>query len=979
MPTIDIHEVVHIPTGTIHEAPWNANVVTPEKLEKIRRSLKRYGSVENNVVRPSWCMGARNAADVAARRAAQMDPTPTSYETLSGNHRLKLYRDEGVPAIPCTVVELSDPEAKVLAQVLNRTRGEDDPVRLADLLKDAATEIPLADMASLLPQDERAIASLLESGGRSSATPSGGTGYQPISMVDQFVVPPFSVLDARQGYWRERKRAWIGLGIRSELGRDGRLTFNIGPGRENWNQSGGGLLGDGGANSVYHGSSEWAGYRGPNKEGQPPRRAAAYSTDTSGMVSYTGTSIFDPVLCELAYRWFTPPGGVVLDPFAGGSVRGVVAALLGRRYVGIDLRAEQVAANDHQWQIIRRRIEGGDEPDNIVGVTPVERAGDYWFKRDDLFCVGGVQGGKVRTCWHLAQGAKGLVTAGSRMSPQCNIVAHVAKALGIPCRIHVPSGDLSPELKAAEAVGAEVVQHRPGYNTVIIARAREDAAARGWMEIPFGMECAEAAKQTASQARTIPAEAKRLVVPVGSGMSLAGILTGMKEAGITMPVLGVQVGADPTERLNTYAPEEWQGMVTLVKSDLDYHAEAPETILADVKLDPIYEAKCIPFMEPGDCLWVVGIRQTAIDASRGLRVRPAGERRLTWKFSAAWGRKQVNCTLDGIQKVCGGGCCKGTVFWPSRANGNVCKHLGEAGCTLPEPNKPITCLLYPLLINKSGTVILHHKVTTKTAPCGDNYGNGPMVIEAVAGHLTTLFGQATSDRIVAGVKAGQDVVVDVPDVLAREWERERGWERANIIPGPRREVRDLPLAAPVPDEMPAPTWVTGDARDVATLVPNLEVDFVFSCPPYADLEVYSDDPRDLSTLGYDEFIRDYGAIVKRSCALLKEDRFACFVVGDLRDSQGNYRNFPAHTIQAFLDAGLKLYNEAVLVTSVGSLPLRAGRAFKASRKLGKGHQNVLIFAKGDPVKAAQACGSIDVTFPGEEEPAAAAPTDATRE
>ena len=43
----------------------------------------------------------------------------------------------------------------------------------------------------------------------------------------------------------------------------------------------------------------------------------------------SGTSIFDPVLCELAYRWFCPPGGVVLDPFAGGSVRGIVASKLG--------------------------------------------------------------------------------------------------------------------------------------------------------------------------------------------------------------------------------------------------------------------------------------------------------------------------------------------------------------------------------------------------------------------------------------------------------------------------------------------------------------------------------------------------------------------------------------------------------------------------------------------------------------------------
>jgi hypothetical protein len=51
---------------------------------------------------------------------------------------------------------------------------------------------------------------------------------------------------------------------------------------------------------------------------------------------YEGASIFDPVLCELLYKWFCTNGGSVLDPFAGGSVRGVVG-ILGYPY-GIDLR-----------------------------------------------------------------------------------------------------------------------------------------------------------------------------------------------------------------------------------------------------------------------------------------------------------------------------------------------------------------------------------------------------------------------------------------------------------------------------------------------------------------------------------------------------------------------------------------------------------------------------------------------------------------
>jgi hypothetical protein len=72
------------------------------------------------------------------------------------------------------------------------------------------------------------------------------------------------------------------------------------------------------------------------------------------------------------------------------------------------------------------------------------------------------------------------------------------------------------------------------------------------------------------------------------------------------------------------------------------------------------------------------------------------------------------------------------------------------------------------------------------------------------------------------------------------------------------------------------------------------------------------------------------------------------VVGDYRDKQGFYRNFVSDTIAAFESADMKLYNEAILVTAVGSLPIRIGTAFGKYRKLGKTHQNVLVFFNGDP-------------------------------
>jgi hypothetical protein len=121
-----------------------------------------------------------------------------------------------------------------------------------------------------------------------------------------------------------------------------------------------------------------------------------------------------------------------------------------------------------------------------------------------------------------------------------------------------------------------------------------------------------------------------------------------------------------------------------------------------------------------------------------------------------------------------------------------------------------------------------------------------------------------------------------------------------------------------------------------------------------------------------EFLAAYREIIAAACSRLREDRFACFVVGDVRERKmGYYRNFISETIQAFLDAGLHLYNDVILINSIGSLPIRVRKFFTGSRKLGKTHQNVLVFVKGDPKAAALACGeptcfTLDISGDGEE-------------
>ena len=151
----------------------------------------------------------------------------------------------------------------------------------------------------------------------------------------------------------------------------------------------------------------------------------------------------------------------------------------------------------------------------------------------------------------------------------------------------------------------------------------------------------------------------------------------------------------------------------------------------------------------------------------------------------------------------------------------------------------------------------------------------------------------------------------------------------------------------LPDNIPK--WLFGDSSDVCSLVGANQFDFIFSCPPYYNLEVYSKLKGELSSCkNYKKFLHHYRNIITRCLSLLKDDRFACFVVSNIRDKKGFYLNFCNDTINAFEKSDAHFYNEIILVTAIGSLPIRVGKQFVAGRKIGKTHQNILVFYKGDP-------------------------------
>jgi len=141
-----------------------------------------------------------------------------------------------------------------------------------------------------------------------------------------------------------------------------------------------------------------------------------------------------------------------------------------------------------------------------------------------------------------------------------------------------------------------------------------------------------------------------------------------------------------------------------------------------------------------------------------------------------------------------------------------------------------------------------------------------------------------------------------------------------------------------------PIWICGDSNKILEPIEE-KYDFVFSCPPYFNLEVYSDLPEDLSNMSYQEFVKAYKNIITKSCSKLKHGALACFVVGEVRGKDGGFIGLVPDTITAFKESGMIFYNEAILLNSLASAALRAGGNMK-SRKLVKCHQNILVFKKG---------------------------------
>lgn len=187
-------------------------------------------------------------------------------------------------------------------------------------------------------------------------------------LVDRFLVPPFSILDTRQGYWTERKRLWNS--IIKDRGETRENTLSNSPSND--------------YSFYYRDKSKVEKKLG--REISNEEFEAVYLGKSAKHKFYrtpTGVSILDPVLAELCLLWFGLPGGSVLDTFAGDTVFGYVAGRLGHTFTGIELRQEQVNVNAARTAELPCRYICDDALNVLQHITPESQ--DFFFSCPPYF------------------------------------------------------------------------------------------------------------------------------------------------------------------------------------------------------------------------------------------------------------------------------------------------------------------------------------------------------------------------------------------------------------------------------------------------------------------------------------------------------------------------------------------------------------------------------------------------------------------
>ena len=271
----------------------------------------------------------------------------------------------------------------------------------------------------------------------------------------------------------------------------------------------------------------------------------------------------------------------------------------------------------------------------ISELTPIEEYKGYRVKRDDLFNLNGVSGGKVRQCSrlvydnleHIKENCNGgILTAAGIPSPQACITAAVAKYFGLKCIVTIPyyPSHIVDSYRINSSLAQKFGEKIYGVGNPNISGPELDAkkliGETGYFQIKFGMNGGNVMRTVANQVENVPDDVESIVGIAGSGLSMLGVMLGCKlfnkknVKNIYAVALSSYVNKNKKMWYDKLPDtEKFDGKFNIVQSNYPYQHKLK--LEEDLDLDLTYEAKAWEWMEKNIepskkvLFWDVGIKE----------------------------------------------------------------------------------------------------------------------------------------------------------------------------------------------------------------------------------------------------------------------------------------------------------------------------------------------------------------------------------
>lgn len=276
-------------------------------------------------------------------------------------------------------------------------------------------------------------------------------------------------------------------------------------------------------------------------------------------------------------------------------------------------------------------------------ITPVEKIGDIYFKRDDKFAPfgNGINGSKLRQCVLLFEKNKslvqnGVITATSILSPQAPIVSELCKYYNVPCTIyyggttHERLSKMSYPMMCKNNGATIEIPCNCARQSALQYHVNKRIKETNEFNVRYGMDLENNldvfVESTANQVRNLPDDLDNLVISCGSAITTIGILMGCALYNKNISnIYAVGIAPNRLEKINKYVSllnEKFDINISLENFN---YIDAFSTLKGfkyeniknesyyDITFHKRYEAKTfswlkdnINYKEKKTCMWIIG-------------------------------------------------------------------------------------------------------------------------------------------------------------------------------------------------------------------------------------------------------------------------------------------------------------------------------------------------------------------------------------